>query len=408
MYAGEGRAPRGKAIAQGRTDRKAMGMSAYDLEINRHRTSNSTDFADSRSPLVFHQRMTGYVPARLHDLSQLAELMQVRRVLAKDETLRFGLPSFKILGASWAVYRALSERVGTSPNGRRSLTDLREELVPAGELVLVTATDGNHGRAVARVARLLGLPSRIFVPTWLSEQRKQAIESEGAWVTRIEGSYDEAVKYAADLESERCVVISDTSWPGYTMVPSWIVEGYSTIFWEIDDELADIPSHVVVQIGVGSLAAAVVRHYHRTRAAIIGVEPQTSPSLMQSARKGSLVSVQPRYDSVMSGLNCGVPSRLAWPMLRNGVDAFVAIEDGAATKAVRLLATMGLGVGEAGAAGLAGLLELLLGTESASTRRRLRINGESVILLLLTEGSHSQVLKDEDEESSGAATRATN
>lgn len=383
-------------------------MPAYDLEINRHRTRNSRGFEDNRSPLVFHKRMAGYVPTCLHDLSPLAEIIQVRRVLAKDETLRFGLPSFKILGASWAVYRALCERLGRNPNGRFALTELREELRPAGDLTLVAATDGNHGRAVAHIARLLGLPSRIFVPTWLSDPRKEAIASEGAWVTRIEGSYDEAVRHAAGLESEKCVVISDTSWPGYTMVPSWIVEGYSTVFWEIDNQLAaggeKSPTHVVVQIGVGSLAAAVVRHYHRSvDASIIGVEPETSPSLLQSARKGCLVSLQPRHDSIMSGLNCGVPSRLAWPLLRAGVDAFVAIGDSAASRAVRHLATMGLRVGEAGAAGLAGLLELLTGTESASTRRRLRINGESVVLLLLTEGAHSY---PRGELPSSAGTRA--
>jgi diaminopropionate ammonia-lyase len=174
-------------------------------------------------------------------------------------------------------------------------------------------------------------------------------------------------------------------------VPSWTVEGYSTIFWEVDDELARLgespPTVVAVQIGVGSLAAAVVRHYHNSGATIVGVEPQTSPSLLYSARKGSLETLRPRRDSIMTGLNCGVPSPLAWPILRGGIDVFVAVEDGAAMQAVDLLAKMGLQIGETGAAGLAGLTQLLNGTGSRQTRRNLRIESDSAVLLLFTEGA---------------------
>lgn len=352
-----------------------IGLFGFDLEINRHRIHNNSDLEDDRGPLQFHRSLPGYRSTPLHDLPELAELLQVRSVWAKDESLRLGLPSFKILGVSWAVHRALAERTEQDPHS----------------VALVAATNGNHGRAVARVAKHLGMKSKIFVPAGLNTQQERAIAGEGAQVTRVDGGYDAAVKRAASLASDQRLVISDTSWPGYTQIPSWIVEGYSTIFWEVDDALERLgelhPTLIAAQIGVGSLAASVVRHYHRSSATIFGVEPRASSSLLQSVRKGSLVSQQPRHESVMTGLNCGVPSHLAWPVLRAGIDAFVAIGDQSATRGVELLAELGLRVGATGAAGLAGLVELFAHPESKTVRRQLGIGDESNVLLLLTEGS---------------------
>ena len=162
-------------------------------------------------------------------------------------------------------------------------------------MTLACATDGNHGRAVARMAKLLGFGAIILVPQDMAPARIEAIRSEGAEVRVIDGSYDEAVDASAHLASERCMVISDTAWPGYQDVPRWVIEGYSTILWEINDALAQLgepgPDLVAIQIGVGALAAAVMRHYRRPgvepRPVIIGVEPTRAACIRRRSRPGS-------------------------------------------------------------------------------------------------------------------------
>ncbi|HEX5690805.1 MAG TPA: pyridoxal-phosphate dependent enzyme, partial [Roseiflexaceae bacterium] len=220
---------------------------------------------DSRAPLEFHRRLPGYAPTPLVEAPLLAATLNIGRLWVKDEASRLGLPAFKILGASWACYLALQELMGGAIGAWNTLDELAEQLAPLRPLTLAAATDGNHGRAVARTARLLGFAARIFVPAGTAAARIEAIESEGAQVLVVDGTYDEAVALAAKEAGPRCLVISDTAWPGYETVPRDVIAGYSTIFWEIDDELArrgePPPDLVVVQIGVGALAAAVVRHY---------------------------------------------------------------------------------------------------------------------------------------------------
>jgi diaminopropionate ammonia-lyase len=281
-----------------------------------------------------------------------------------------GLPAFKIMGASWATYRAsralLEVRTGEPLGEWTSLPELAERLAPLRPLTLVCATDGNHGRAVARMARLLGFSARVLVPHDMARARIEAIASEGAEVVIHPGSYDEAVAASATAADERTLVISDTSWPGYEDVPRWVIEGYSTIFWEVDDQLAELgeagPDLVAVQIGVGAFAAAVVRHYRRSDAEpapfILGVEPTRAACALASIEAGELVEVPGPHDSIMSGLNCGIPNPLAWPLLERGIDAFIAVEDERARAGMRALAAEGIVAGECGAAGLAGLTAL--------------------------------------------------
>src|SRR3712207_4066829 len=194
-----------------------------------------------RAPLEFHRRLPEYAPTPLVDAPKLAGALGVGRIWVKDESYRLGLPAFKILGASWAVYRALDEHsrkhLGSDLEPWRDIEDLKEGISPLLPLTLAAATDGNHGRAVARMAKLLGLRSRIFVPSDMVPARIEAIESEEAKVTVVDGTYDEAVARSAEEANEHCLVISDTSWPGYEDVPWWVIEGYSTILWEIDDEM---------------------------------------------------------------------------------------------------------------------------------------------------------------------------
>ncbi|HEX5547181.1 MAG TPA: diaminopropionate ammonia-lyase, partial [Ktedonobacterales bacterium] len=312
----------------------------------------------------FHQKLPGYKPSPLIDAPGIADVLGVGKVWVKDESSRFGLPAFKFLGASWAVYRVLLERSGGSIDPWQTFDDLKERFAPLKPLTFVTATDGNHGRAVARMAHLLGFAAHILVPPGMAQARIDAIEGEGAGVTIVAGSYDDAVTRAAALASDDALVISDTAWEGYTQIPRWIMEGYTTILRELDDQLAATSDSrvdlVAAQMGVGGLATAVVWHYRRPeligQPKIVGVEPLAADAILQSARAGQMVEIPGPHTSIMAGLCCGVPSLVAWPIISRGIDVFVAIDDEWAREAMRALASAGVVSGETGAAGLAGLL----------------------------------------------------
>ncbi len=329
---------------------------------------------DQRAPLKFHQTLPGYAATPLIDAPEIAQLLGVGQVLLKNEASRLGLPAFKILGASWATQRALQSK---RPR------------------VLVTATDGNHGRAVARVAAMFGLRARIFVPGGTAQARIDGIASEGAEVVIVDGTYDEAVERAARKANENCLIISDTSWPGYEEIPRWIAEGYSTIMWEIDDELVRRgeaqPDLVAVQFGVGALAVAVVRHFQESSTKILSVEPLQAACALASMQAGKIVDVPGPHDSIMAGLNCGRVSLIAWPIISAGIDAFIAVSDDRAREAMRALARVGVIAGETGASGLAGLLELLTGPDHEQHRADLKITVDSHVLIFITEGATDPV-----------------
>ncbi|MEO5874346.1 MAG: pyridoxal-phosphate dependent enzyme [Streptosporangiaceae bacterium] len=314
----------------------------------------------------FHARLPGYRATPLADLPALARELRVGRVLVKDESQRLGLPAFKVLGASWAIHQALAGRTGP--------------------VRLITATDGNHGRAVARIGRLLGHPVRVFLPRGVHPAALAAIEAEGAEVVPVDGCYDVAVRRAAEASARpRAVLIQDTAWPGYEQVPGWIVEGYSTLFAELDTQLAGPPSLVAVPVGVGSLAQAAVTHY-RSRPdgpALLSVEPAAASCVLTSLQRGRLTTV-PTGATVMAGLNCGTPSSLAWSRLAAGLDAAVSVSDDESLAAVKDLAAFGISAGPCGAAALAGA-RAALSTEAR--RAALRIGPDSTIVLLSTEGS---------------------
>ena len=190
-------------------------------------------------PGHFHRSMPGYARSPLAHAPTTARALGLERLLVKLEVERYGLPSFKILGASWAICRALSARAGRGEPAA-TFAQLRELAAAQGELTLVAATDGNHGRAVARMARLLGLGAQILVPEHTAAARIEAIAGEGAEVEVVRGSYDDAVALSAAAAGERHLVISDTSWPGYEDVPGWVADGYTTIFEELAAQLDEL------------------------------------------------------------------------------------------------------------------------------------------------------------------------
>ncbi|MFI6513527.1 diaminopropionate ammonia-lyase [Streptosporangium sp. NPDC050855] len=326
---------------------------------------------------TFHAALPGYAPTPLIELPPLAAQLRVGRVFVKDESCRLDLPAFKVLGVSWAVHRALAGRVASG-----------------GPLTLVSATDGNHGRAVARTARLLGQRARVFVPKGVHPQAVAAIAAEHAEVTEITGTYDDAVRLAATAAAAPdAVLIQDTAWPGYEQIPGWIVEGYSTLCAEIDEQLTaegiEGPDLVAIPVGVGSLAQAVIIHY-RSRPggrapALLSVEPKAAACVIESLTRGEPVSVT-TGQTIMAGLNCGTPSSIAWSYLRDGLDAAVTVTDTDSACAVGDLAALGAASGPCGAAALAGARVVLTGVGADEDREQLGLGLASVVVLLSTEG----------------------
>ena len=345
-------------------------------------------------PAGFHRSFPRYRPTALLEASAVAAELEVATVLVKDESERMALPAFKVLGASWAVNRAVSAHLGHA-DAATTLDDLRERLAGHPPPTLVTATDGNHGRAIARMAALLGLRARVYVPAGVSDAVLEDIrtEAEGVQVVETGGVYDATVRRAAASAEgqEHELLIQDTSWPGYVDVPRWIVEGYSTLFAEIDDQLAEVGAAeiglVSVPTGVGSLLQSAVEHYRRpdaaSRPAVLAVEPVTAACITSSLLAGEPTSVDTSAPTIMTGLNCGTPSLIAWPSLRAGLDAAVGITDAEDRRAVADLTRLGLDVGPCGAAALAGARALLT---DPGARAALGIDRTSVVVLVSTEG----------------------
>ena len=340
----------------------------------------------------FHRSLPGYAVTRLVPVPGLARELGVRRVFVKEEASRLGLPAFKVLGASYAVSRALSERYGAGGGRALPLDELRAAAAAHDPVELIAATDGNHGRAVARFARLLGLPSRIFFPEGLSAAASSALAAEATEVVELDRSYDGVVlaaQQAAEGAGNAALLIQDTSWPGYEQIPQWITDGYATLFHEASEQLAAAgagpPGLVAVPVGVGALAHAAVRHYRSGGApgaegsaapTVLSVEPANAPAVLSSLHAGRAVTV-PTAPTIMAGLNCGTPSAGAWPALRAGLDAAVAVTDGEAAQAVRDLEAAGVDAGPCGAAALAGVRALA---------RTGPLAADTTVLLLSTEG----------------------
>lgn len=349
--------------------------------------------ADART---LHRSLPGYAPTPLRPLPAAARRLGLGAVWLKDESNRMGLPAYKVLGAVWATWRVLERRFGLG--AWQSVEALRHRLAGEQRLTLVTATDGNHGRGVARTARWFGCDAEVYLPRGTVPARIEGIRSEGARVIEVDGTYDDAVAAADAVRGENVLAIQDHGFPGYEEIPQWVGEGYETIFAEADEQWAaaerEPPDVVVVQIGVGTLASAVLRHFRhagvRHRPVIVGVEALGIPCVLRSIEAGAPVMLEATaHSSIMAGLNCGTPSSAAWPLLREGIDAFVAVSDDLARAAMRELAAAGIVSGESGAAGFAGLCEMLECHRPAA--ERLGVTAGSRVLVISTEGATDPV-----------------
>jgi len=349
----------------------------------------------SRDPLHFHERLSGYAPTPMHSLPAIATELGVGKLLVKDEGNRFGLPAFKILGTSWAIYRWLSDRLGKAPEPWTSIEQLRDYARPLGDITLVTASDGNHGRGMARVASWMGWKAKVFMPAGTVSARVEAIRSEGAEVDVIDGNHDDAIQFARQVaDNTATILVQDSAWDGYETLPGWIVEGYSTMMWEIDDALqrtrTEGPDLVLVPVGTGALAGAVIRHYRREGyqhpPRIVGVEPLGAECALESITFDEIVTVPGHADTVMAGLNCGTLATIVWPYVRDGMDAVIALDDDWARRAMVALAREGVTSGESGAATTGALIALMTSTDLIPLRRHLGLGHKTRALTLSTEG----------------------
>jgi diaminopropionate ammonia-lyase len=309
----------------------------------------------------FHASLRGYRPTPVRELPALATELGVGAVALKDESDRLGLPAFKILGASWAVERALRERPGIQ--------------------TLIAASAGNHGRAVAHVAALRGLRCRVFLPARSAVARRDAIAAEGAEVVVTDGDYENAVARAVrDGSEDGAVEIADVSESGPA---SWVIDGYATLFAEA--AMQGEHDLILVPVGVGSLAAAAARFAAQTGAKVIGVEPVTADCLTASLAAGHPTPVA-TTGTTMAGLDCAEVSIAAWPSLQHGIHGTITVDDDEVRGATRELAQAGLAIGESGAAPLAALRALLTDLECSALREAVSVGSHSRVLLIATEG----------------------
>jgi diaminopropionate ammonia-lyase len=357
-------------------------------------TAEPPDPDSSDRPIDFHRRLPGYRESPLVEAPRLAEMLGVAKVLVKDETSRFGLPSFKILGASWATYAALRQRLGPIPDGPLSYDGLQSWAAPVRPLTLIAASDGNHGRAVARVAQWLGLNARIFLPSFVSPGRCQAIAAEGAELVMIDGVYDASVDAAVDAaRGAGTLLITDTARSASELVPRLVTAGYTTAFAEIEQQLSqsadDRIDAVAVQAGVGGLASACTTWARLTRRGrsprVIVVEPEPAACVMAALAAGEPIAVSASQVSAMSVLQCGTLSLTAFANLQAGVSCCLAIEDSWATTAAAELSSSGVRTGPSGAAGIAGLMAAFTGPFAGPVRQHLGLSSDARLLAVATE-----------------------
>lgn len=351
---------------------------------------------------TFHQSFPEYKETPLVDLKEMAKFLGINKVCIKDESYRFGLNAFKVLGGSYAMARFIAEETN------KDIKDVDYKYLTSDQLkkdlgsvvTFFSATDGNHGKGVAWAANKLGQKSVIFMPKGSTEYRLNAIKAEGATATIEEFNYDDCVRKAAEESAKvpHSVVVQDTAWEGYEKIPSWIMEGYGTMADEASDEFGERPTHVFVQAGVGSLAGGMVGYfankYKDNPPIMVVVETSVADCLYKGAvqNNGEIAKVGGDMDSIMAGLCCGEPNITSWDILRNHVTCFVSADDNVTRLGMRMLAAPIKGdkpvtSGESGAVTFGVLASIMKLDKYKELREALKLDQNSKVLLFSTEGN---------------------
>lgn len=378
--------------------------------------SNIDHLNESKAKEVrqYHKSFPMYKETPLVALRDLASKLSLKNIYVKDESKRFGLNAFKVLGGSYASAAYLADKFSLdikkmSYNLLKS-NDLKDKET---EMIFVTATDGNHGRGVAWTAKQLGYKSVVFMPKGSSLHRIENIKKEGAEVVVLDCNYDDAVRHAKKYaEDNNGVLMQDTALDDYRDIPIWIMQGYMTIACEIAEKLNETkvkPTHLILQAGVGSFAAAVLGYFknkYGSNIKTIIVEPENADCIYKSAlaNDGNPHVVLGDLETIMAGLSCGEPNPIAWPILRDYADLFVSCPDYIAKKGMIVMANP-IGndekiiSGESGAPGL-GLIKMIMeNDELKEIREKLQLNSNSNVIVISTEGdtdpvSYNKIISD--------------
>jgi len=359
--------------------------------------------AETETACHFHRSIPNYEETPLVNLARLAAYFNVKGIYIKDESFRFGLDAFKVLGGSYAIAKYIAKRLG------KNIADIDYNYLVSdevkqklGNITFYTATDGNHGRGVAWAASKLRQKAVVLMPKGSSQARLQSILKEGGETTITELNYDDAVRRASELASRdpNGVVVQDTAWAGYEEIPGWIMQGYGTMALEALGQLkkygVERPTHIFIQAGVGSLAGAIVGYFANNfpdnPPVVTVVEASAANCLYVSNLAGKLVAIKGNLSTIMAGLACGEGNTISWEILKNYTKFFVSAPDWVPSRGMRVLAVPLKGdtkliAGESGAVTAGLLFTMLRDAAYKDFRDDLGINSESVVLLFSTEGN---------------------
>ncbi|EMB4650461.1 TPA: diaminopropionate ammonia-lyase [Klebsiella aerogenes] len=379
-------------------------MSAFSLKMD---IADNRFFTGETSPLFsrqqaqqarhFHQKIAGYQPTPLYTLKELATLFGVKNILVKDESQRFGLNAFKMLGGAYAIAQLLCEKYHLDINAF-SFETLKSTIKE--KMTFATTTDGNHGRGVAWAAQQLGQNAVVYMPKGSAQERVDAILRLGAECIVTDMNYDDTVRFTMQTAQKNgWEVVQDTAWEGYTKIPTWIMQGYATLADEAVEQMAAMgiarPTHVFLQAGVGAMAGGVLGYLvdvfgARDLHSVI-VEPELADCIYRSGLKGDIVNVGGDMATIMAGLACGEPNPLGWEILRNCATQFISCQDAVAALGMRVLGNP-VGndhrviSGESGAVGLGTLAAVHFHPQRQALMNKLGLDSHSVVLVISTEG----------------------
>lgn len=348
----------------------------------------------------FHGSFDMYSETPLVPLDNLAKQLRVKNIFIKDESYRFGLNAFKVLGGSFAIGNYIAETLGEDidnlPYHKMISKEVKDKL---GDLTFVSATDGNHGRGVAWTANQLKQKSVIYMPKGSAKERLDNISAEGAKASITDLNYDDAVRLAnSHAEANNWIMVQDTAWEGYEAIPTWIMQGYTTMAYEAYRQLEEVkPTHIFVQAGVGSFAAAVqgffANVYGNERPITTIVEPNQAACIFKTAKAkdGKIHPVTGDMNTIMAGLACGEPATVGWDVLKDYTDNFISCPDYVAAQGMRILGNPLPGderviAGESGAAGFGFVSEVLMNPDLKWLKDALKIDENSVLLFFNSEG----------------------
>mgnify|MGYP001486492295 CR=1 FL=1 len=348
------------------------------FSFDKNKILNSLSTKDIDEAYLSISGWEGYSSTPLIELNKLAKELNLNKIFYKDESKRFDLKSFKALGGAYAV-----EKVS---GGNK-------------DIIVATATAGNHGRSVAWGARRLGLKCKIFISEFVSDARGQAMSDLGADVIKVKGNYEKSLIECIKQSTENnWQIVQDVAWKDYMIVPKYTMAGYTVMMKEIVDQIhKDTISHIILQAGVGGMAGAMVAgiaRYLKNIPITISVEPDSAACVLESIRSGKIEKIDIKRESLMGGMSCGEVSLVPWEILKSSIKYCISLPDDDVAKAMKLLGNASFSDKKiiAGENSAPGVISLITSCEDEKIKKMLELNKESNILLIGCEGDTDQTM----------------